>query len=118
MQLSDIILEQSKEEKKKLFSYLRKAKMPEDWQEFVEGYVRRGGKVTKDNRYSSQAWNFYVAKKNFTMLPIEGNKAINIIVPRNVKVRNPNNKGDNEIFYIKGFKATGKVPLFSDMELE
>ena len=96
-----------------MFPSLRKANRV-DYIQWLEGFVDAGNTPTHYYSYPFSRWNsFYVAKKDFELVPLYGADSINIIVPEGITILG-GSRGHNNIFCYNGYKHRGTVPVFSD----
>lgn len=66
-----------------LLSAMRPAQKWE-YEAWLTGYLKQGGKVTHFYNHAHPLKAFYVASTNFTMTPLYGALAVNIVVPKGV----------------------------------
>ena len=99
--------------RKSMFPCLRGANRA-DYTQWLEGFVDAGNTPTHYYSYPFSRWNsFYVAKKDFELVPLYGADSINIIVPEGITILG-GSRGHNNIFCYNGYKHRGTVPVFSD----
>lgn len=121
------------EQRKDLLALLRPAQKWE-YEAWLTGYLKQGGKVTHFYDYAHPIQNLYTALSNFVVTPLYGALAVNIIVPKgvhllggdtghsNVYITTVFDKGDDAFVY-QGFHDSGPhfnphfVPAYSDTEL-
>jgi len=85
-----------------------------DYTRWLEGFVDAGNTPTHYYSYPFSRWDsFYVAKKDFELVPLYGADSINIIVPDGITILG-GSRGHNNIFCYNGYKHRGSVPVFSD----
>jgi hypothetical protein len=85
-----------------------------DYKEWLREYLGQGGEITHVYDYPMPT-GFYLAIRDFEMTPFYGAQAIQIIVPRNVKVTG-DNLGHCHLYLEDGHRALGGwVPLYSDI---
>ncbi len=85
-----------------------------DYQQWLEGHGKNGGRVTHAYDYPLPAGEFYVAVRDFEMYPLTGSSAIKVIVPENVKVLG-GELGHSNLFFMNGYRRTGWfTPSFSN----
>ena len=85
-----------------------------DYTKWLKGFVDAGNTPTHYYSYPFSRWDsFYVAKKDFELVPLYGADSINIIVPDGIKILG-GSPGHNNIFCYTGYKHRGTVPVFSD----
>lgn len=93
---------------------LRRAR-PNDYKEWLEGYMLAGGKPTHFYDYNLPS-DFYVAIGNFSTMPLYGAQSVNIIVPRHISVTNMNGLGHCNIYFMEDFRMLGSwVPVYNDI---
>lgn len=99
--------------RKSMFPCLRGANRA-DYTQWLEGFVDAGNTPTHYYSYPFSRWDsFYVAKKDFELVPLYGADSINIIVPEGITILG-GSRGHNNIFCYNGYKHRGSVPVFSD----
>lgn len=106
--------QQERQANSKMFPALRKASRI-DYMTWLKGYVAQGREPTHVYDYPFDRWdNFYMAERDFEVIPLYGSSSINIIVPEGIKVSG--SCGHNELFFMDGFKTCdyGIVPIFED----
>ena len=85
-----------------------------DYTKWLRGFVDAGNTPTHYYSYPFSRWDsFYVAKKDFELVPLYGADSINIIVPEGITILG-GSRGHNNIFCYNGYKHRGTVPVFSD----
>jgi hypothetical protein len=82
--------------------------------EWLKGFVNSGNTPTHYYDYPFDRWDsFYMAKRDFELVPLYGASAINIIVPYYIKILG-GQPGHSNVFCYDGYKHYGIVPVFSD----
>ena len=85
-----------------------------DYTHWLVGFVDAGNTPTHYYSYPFSRWNsFYVAKKDFELVPLYGADSINIIVPDGITILG-GSRGHTNVFCYNGYKHRGSVPVFSD----
>ncbi|MCX6792724.1 MAG: hypothetical protein NTY12_01745 [Candidatus Falkowbacteria bacterium] len=101
---------------KGVFYYLRKA-TAKDYDAWLDGFFKKGGKQTHYYNYSIlQTDYFYVAIKDFSLLkPLRGSSAIRIIVPHGLNFLG-GDLGHCTIYFMKDYEIQGHqfVPVFKN----
>lgn len=96
-----------------LFPCLRPASRS-DYIKWLRAYVEAGNEPTHYYDHPFDQWdNFYVAKRDFELIPLCGASAINIIVPEGVKCLG-GSRGHINLYFYEGPAAKGTVPVFND----
>jgi hypothetical protein len=92
---------------------VRKANI-KDYMQWLRGFLDTGNKPTHYYSYPFDQWGtFYIATKNFEIIPLYGSASINIIVPKDIKITG--NPGHSNLLLFDGYKSTiGLIPVFSD----
>lgn len=85
----------------------------EDYQQWLAGYLERGGEITHVYDYPWHRWRWYVAFESAEIFPLYGSSSINIIVPQGIELTG--DPGHSTIFWMDGFRASSIVPIFSDI---
>lgn len=99
--------------RKSMFPRLRRANRA-DYTQWLEGFVDAGNTPTHYYSYPFSRWNsFYVAKKDFELVPLYGADSINIIVPDGITILG-GSRGHTNVFCYSEYKHRGSVPVFSD----
>lgn len=92
----------------------------EDYTEWLRGYFGNGGIPSGYYDYPFPA-DWFVATRDFDLVPLHGAHAMNIIVPGGVKfLGDIKNVGYNGLYFMKDYSHTGDccVPIFSDVRFQ
>lgn len=100
--------------------HLRQARA-QDYSLWIAGYLAGGGKITHAyDRPFSRADDWFVAFRDFTLMPLYGALSVNIIVPEGITVVCPD-PGHSKLYFLDGFTVgipgqhfSVSVPVFSD----
>lgn len=95
-----------------MFSKIHRA-TTDDYIKWLEGYMKKGGKPTHCYGYPMGRHDWYIAQKDFELVPLYGADAVFIIVPANIKMTG-DDRGHNELFFMKDFSHEGIVPIYGD----
>lgn len=79
----------------------------QDYKKWLLGYVNRGGKIQNFHDYlmrDCDLENMWVAKKDFHLAPITGNKSLVIIIPRSNKFLG-GELGHNVLLFMDGYRT-------------
>lgn len=100
-----------------LLPLLRPAQ-PADYKRWLKGYVARGGHPTESYGYPMPD-DFYVAEDDFTVIPLRGSLAVEVIVPAGVHWSAPEGFGHVVLFLEDGYRVVGNkwVPTYSNVDV-
>lgn len=87
---------------------------PEEYRNWLRGYIEKGGKITHVYDYKMPNF-FYVAQDSFDVKPLYGASSICIIVPENINLSiSKEGTGHNSIYYMKDYNTNYNyfVPLY------
>lgn len=115
-----------------LLTLLRPAQKWE-YEAWLTGFLRQGGKVTHFYDYDWPARNFYTAMSDLVITPLYGALALNVIVPKGIRLLGATTghcnvyltaaHDDGDIFLYQGFHDAAPhnqprcVPAYSNTEL-
>lgn len=94
---------------------------PEDYNAWLTGHLRAGGKVSHFYSYEMPAEQWFVANVSFEIRPLYGSASINVIVREGVAVTGKT--GHNSLYLMDGFASRGfhdsdaSVPVFTNNHL-
>ncbi len=100
---------------KEILPHVRKASR-NDYREWLKGFLLKGGEITTcyDRPFSDK---FYIAKESFKMFPMFGSLSYSLIISADIKIE-IEDRGHNDVYFMKDFKCMGSVPLYSDINFE
>ena len=104
-----------RQKKDELLPCLRRA-TGEDYLGWLRGFLAQGGMPSHNYDYPIAREPFYVAQKDFSLLPLYGAAALHIIVPHayNCWGTDP---GHCAVFLHAGYQtARGWIPIYDDLE--
>lgn len=86
-----------------------------DYVRWLEGYIGAGNRPTHYYQYKFPENDFFVAESDFTVTPLYGSCAVQIIVPEGVRVES-SNTGHINVYHMDGFKCVGGwIPVYKDI---
>lgn len=97
--------------------------VPEDYAEWLAGYLSRGGRVSHQYSYpmcrgSGTHVEFWVTTGDVTLPPLYGSNSVQVIVRPGHRVRVDEGLGHSSVFWLDGFTSRGLdgwVPGYSDV---
>lgn len=86
-----------------------------EYAKWLKGHLNDGGNIT--HVYDYNLGGIFVARSNFTVVPLYGASSISIVVPVGITVSAPHGYGHMNIYYIDGFATNANfVPLYNDVK--
>lgn len=97
----------------------------QDYKDWMDGYVRRGGGVTNFIKFplegSDEYSRMYVANKDFHLTPLYDGDSVTIIIPRGIKVTGSELGHNTLLFMEEGYKIVPShrpVSVYADTRYE
>lgn len=84
----------------------------EDYMAWLRGFLNNGGTPTHAYNYPWSRWKWFVLLRETKLPPLYGVEAIEIIIPETVRIMGE--PGHSNLFFMKDFRASGIIPIFSD----
>jgi hypothetical protein len=101
--------------RRELKNEFRKASL-HDYTNWLIGFWAKGGKNTHIYDYLIPISDWYVAKKDFMVLPLYGSNSIEIIVPEGINFLG-GELGHNNLFFEDGFRASDSwIPFYTPLK--
>ena len=105
------------EAKRRLTAKALRRATPSEYGTWLKGYMNNGGKVTSTYTYTLPN-DFFIAERDFKIVPFYGANSISIIVPKGIKYHS-SGLGHCNLYLMDGFKEIGGcVPLYSDIHFD
>ena len=86
------------------------------YEEWLKGYVEKGGEITHFYDYKCSNIEFYFARKNIHIPQLCGSLAFHVVMDHGCEITcGPEGIGHVNVYYLDGFRIKGSwVPAFKD----
>ena len=78
---------------------------PEDYVDWLAGYIFNNGKITYSRSRALAYNNYYVVLGDLDMVPLFGSSSIDLIIPNNINITVPKHSTHSNFFFMKDYSC-------------